>query len=276
MLLFFSAKSLFFMVCQLLIIIPKNRGNGTESKSDKKIRDERQRFRGSAGRGNVNWKNKRHRNRFLSQEVALGNNPYQLVRKPTARRKERMIGCRGRSNLLLNREFGRLIDLFPCSKGPIYEVLHSYGCNGSYRHQMHRCVRLTAMVGDERRTWQTNRYGLSYCTGFGLAALLLSIKKKASDILITSYKEDKKMSEITTFSFLGNHLPLHSFPGKAILPFSINLPPGLSASFSNSILLPQSNFVQPLPLLSFGQTKSSFFSLYPPPSVYQPTRNQKA
>jgi len=51
MLLFFSAKSLFFMVCQLLIIIPKKRGNGTESKSDKKIRDERYRFRGSAGRG---------------------------------------------------------------------------------------------------------------------------------------------------------------------------------------------------------------------------------
>lgn len=31
MLLFFSAKSLFFMVCQLRIIIPKKRGNGTES-----------------------------------------------------------------------------------------------------------------------------------------------------------------------------------------------------------------------------------------------------
>lgn len=71
------------------------------------------------------------------------------------------------------------------------------------------------------------------------ASCLASLnQKKASDILITSYEEDKKISEITTFSFLGNHLPLHSFPGQAILPFSINLAPGLSASFSNSILLP--------------------------------------
>lgn len=41
MLLFFSAVSLFFMVCQLLVIIPKNRGNRTDSRSDKEIRDER-------------------------------------------------------------------------------------------------------------------------------------------------------------------------------------------------------------------------------------------
>ncbi len=92
MLLFFSAKSLFFMVCQLRIRIPKKRG--TESQSDKKIRDERERglFKIKRRVEEITMKNKRHRKRFGTQEVAFANDPYQLVRKPTARRKERMIG----------------------------------------------------------------------------------------------------------------------------------------------------------------------------------------
>jgi hypothetical protein len=76
MLLFFSAKSLFFMVCQLRIIIPKKRGSGSVVRRVEEI----------------TMKNKRHRKRFGTQEVAFANDPYQLVRKPTARRKERMIG----------------------------------------------------------------------------------------------------------------------------------------------------------------------------------------
>lgn len=62
---FFLAKSLFCMVCQLRIIIPKKRGKGTESQSDKKIGDEK-RSQGFVVRRVEEIKKKGNHHRLLS------------------------------------------------------------------------------------------------------------------------------------------------------------------------------------------------------------------